>query len=85
MNAVLQPRMSLQADVDREKDDIFVDPETQRAEAFRRTPQNDWVLNAMSDGAGMDAASVGCTVALADVFFGVEPRADAAPGSAPQH
>ncbi len=64
---------------------ILVDPESHRIEAFRRTPQNEWVLRDMSDGATMDAASIGCQVALADVFQGVEPLAEAPAGTAPSH
>ena len=61
---------------------ILVDPETRRVEAFRLSANNEWVLHDMSDGAVMDAASVGCQVALADVFQGVDPP-DAAAGAVP--
>jgi len=61
---------------------ILVDPETRRVEAFRRTAQNQWVLHDMSDGQTMEAASIGCQVALAAVFQGVDPP-DAAPGGTP--
>ena len=61
--------------LDSVQEDIRVDPETHRFEAFRRTPHNEWVLHDMSDGQHLHAASVGCQVALADVFHGVEPPA----------
>ncbi len=62
---------------------ILVNPETWRVEAFRRSAQNEWVLHDMSDGSLLEAVSIGCQVALADVFFGVEPPAADAAGSAP--
>ncbi len=52
---------------------ILIDPDTRRIEAFRRTPDDQWVLHDMSEAASMQAASVGCSVALADVFDGIDP------------
>ena len=52
---------------------ILVDPDTRRVEGFRRNAQDQWVLYDMSDGPALEAASVGCTVPMADVFDGVDP------------
>ena len=60
------------------QDYILVDPETRRVEAFRRTVQNEWVLHDMSDGLHLEASSIGCRVALADVFQGMDPPTDLA-------
>ncbi len=54
---------------------ILVDPETRRIDGFRRGADGRWVLNDMSQDAVMDCASVGCKVALADIFKGLEPEA----------
>lgn len=55
------------------KEYVLVDPETRRVESFRRTESGtgDWLFRDMSDGAAMVLASLGCEVALADVFAGV--------------
>jgi Uma2 family endonuclease len=52
---------------------ILVDPDTRRVEGFRRDAQGQWVLHDMSDGAVLEAASVGVSVPLAEVFDGVDP------------
>ena len=54
---------------------ILVDPETRRIDGFRRGADGRWVLNDMSQDEVMDCASVGCKVALADIFQGLEPEA----------
>jgi Uma2 family endonuclease len=54
---------------------ILVDPETRRIDGFRRGADGLWVLHDMSQDAVMDCASVGCHVALADIFQGMEPEA----------
>lgn len=54
---------------------ILVDPETRRIDGFRRDADGRWVLHDMSQDAVMDCASVGCKVALADIFQGLEPAA----------
>ena len=51
---------------------IPVDPETRRVESFTRSAQGQWMLRDMSDDAAMVAASIGCTVAMSDVFAGIE-------------
>jgi len=55
---------------------ILVDPDTRRVEGFRRTAQGQWVLQDMSDDDTMEAASIGCRVAISDVFAGTEPPAE---------
>jgi Uma2 family endonuclease len=52
---------------------ILVDPDSRRVEAFRRGADDVWSLYDMSDGDVMEAASIGCSVRLADVFDGVTP------------
>lgn len=53
---------------------ILVDPETRRIDGFRRGADGLWVLHDMSQDEVMDCASVGCKVALADIFQGMEPE-----------
>jgi Uma2 family endonuclease len=55
---------------------ILVDPETRRVEAFRREADDRWVLDDMSASATLEATSVGCRVAMADVFDGIDPPAE---------
>ena len=55
---------------------ILVDPESRRIEGFRRTAQGQWVLQDMSDDDTMEAISIGCRVAISDVFAGTEPPAE---------
>jgi Uma2 family endonuclease len=55
---------------------ILVDPETRRVEAFRRGADDRWVLDDMSESDTLVAASVGCRVAMADVFDGIDPPAE---------
>ena len=52
---------------------ILVDPDTRRIEAFRRGTDNLWVLHDMSEAVVMEAASIGASVALSDVFDGIDP------------
>lgn len=54
---------------------ILVDPDARRVEGFRRNAQGQWVLHDMSEAPALEAASVGCTVPLAQVFDGVDPPA----------
>lgn len=54
---------------------ILVDPEARRVEGFRRNDEDNWVLHDMSEGPALDAASIGCSVPLAQVFDGVDPPA----------
>jgi Uma2 family endonuclease len=52
---------------------ILVDPDTRRVEAFRRDAAGQWVIHDMSEGPAMEAASIGCSIAMAAVFDGVDP------------
>ncbi|MBC7942645.1 MAG: Uma2 family endonuclease [Chitinophagaceae bacterium] len=52
---------------------ILVDPDTRRIEGFRRGADGLWVLHDMSEAPAMQAASVGCSVPLADIFAGIDP------------
>ncbi len=52
---------------------ILVDPETSRVDGFRRDEKGQWVLHDMSDGSDLEAASIGVSVPLAEVFDGVDP------------
>ena len=52
---------------------ILIDPDTRRVEGFRRGADDQWVFHDMSQDEAMVAASVGCTVALAQVFQGMDP------------
>jgi len=54
---------------------ILVDPDARRVEGFRRNEQGQWVLYDMSEGPALEAASIGCTVPLDQVFDGVDPAA----------
>lgn len=55
---------------------ILVDPDTRRVEAFRRGADGLWVLHDMSEASAMEAASIGCTVPLVEVFDGIDPPAE---------
>ncbi|MCY7314375.1 MAG: Uma2 family endonuclease [Rubrivivax sp.] len=57
---------------------ILVDPDTRRVEAFRRGADGLWVLHDMSETDTLVAASIDARVAMADVFDGIDPPADAA-------
>jgi Uma2 family endonuclease len=52
------------------KEYVLVDPETRRVESFRLTDIG-WLLRDMSDDAVLTLASLGCELAMADVFAGV--------------
>lgn len=55
------------------KEYVLIDPEARRIESFRRTDTGtgEWLFRDMSDDAAMVLASVGCEVAVGDVFAGV--------------
>lgn len=52
---------------------VLVDPDTHRVESFRRTADGQWTFHDMSQAEALEATSLGCTVALTDVFDGVDP------------
>lgn len=66
-------KFALYRRIDALREYILVDPDTRRVEGFRRNEQGQWVLHDMSDGDVLEAASVGVSVRLADVFDGVDP------------
>jgi Uma2 family endonuclease len=53
------------------KEYLLVDPDTRRVEAFRRTPENQWVLYDMSEDSTLQVASLGLNVPMAEVFDGL--------------
>lgn len=54
---------------------VLVDPDTRRVESFRRNSQGQWVLHDLSDGPLFEAASIGCSMPMDQVFDGVDPPA----------
>jgi Uma2 family endonuclease len=54
---------------------VLVDPETRRVEAFRRTPDNQWLFVDMSTEPAVRLASIDQSIPLADVFDGIDPPA----------
>jgi Uma2 family endonuclease len=54
---------------------VLVDPETRRVEAFRRTPDNQWLFDDMSAEPAVRLASIDQAIPLADVFDGIDPPA----------
>jgi Uma2 family endonuclease len=54
---------------------VLVDPDTRRIEAFRIGADGLWVLHDMSERSALSLVSVGCDIAIVDVFDGVEPPA----------
>ena len=50
---------------------VLVDPDTRRVEAFRRSTENTWVLQDMSEGDTLHAASLRVSVPMAEVFAGL--------------
>ena len=66
-------KFALYRRIDALREYILVDPDTRRVESFRRNEQGQWVLHDMSDGSALEAASVGASVPLVEVFDGVDP------------
>ena len=52
---------------------VLVDPENRRVEAFRRTPDNQWLFDDMSAEPAVRLASIEQASPLADVFDGIDP------------
>lgn len=52
---------------------VLVDPETRRIEAFRRTPDNQWLFVDMSAEPAVRLSSIEQSIPLADVFDGIDP------------
>jgi Uma2 family endonuclease len=66
-------KFALYRRLDSLKEYVLIDPEARRIESFRRTDTDtgEWLFRDMSDDAAMVLASVGCEVAVGDVFAGV--------------
>ncbi len=59
---------------------VLVDPDTHRVESFRRSADGQqWTFHDMSHAEALEAPSIGCAVALADVFDGVDPPVETPP------
>ena len=54
---------------------VLVDPDTRRVEAFRRTPDNQWLFDDMSTEPTIRLASIDQAIPPADVFDGIDPPA----------
>jgi Uma2 family endonuclease len=55
------------------KEYVLVDPDTRRVESFRVGPGGLWSLHDMSENPALDLAFPPCTVAMQDLFAGVDP------------
>lgn len=53
----------------------LIDPDTRQVEVFRPGDDSLWNLLDMSDDAALELASVGCRIALADLFKGMDSGA----------
>lgn len=59
---------------------LLVSPETREVLLFRRdSAEGLFTLHDFTEAAQLECASIGCTVALAELFEGLEPPEDAAP------
>lgn len=54
------------------KEYLLIDPDNRRAEAFRINADGLFVLHDMSESETLELASIGCKVAMADVFDGID-------------
>jgi Uma2 family endonuclease len=54
------------------KEYALIDPETRRAEVFRINADGLFVLFDMSESDSLELASIGCKVAIAEVFAGID-------------
>jgi Uma2 family endonuclease len=54
------------------KEYVLIDPDSRRAEAFRINTDGLFVLFDMSDSEMLELPSIGCKVALAEVFDGID-------------
>jgi len=51
---------------------LLIDPETRRCEVFRINAEGLFVLHDMSEAAALEFSCIGCQVAIADVFDGLD-------------
>jgi Uma2 family endonuclease len=54
------------------KEYALIDPDTRRAEIFRMNADGLFVFHDMSESETLELASIGCKVAMADVFDGID-------------
>ena len=54
------------------KDSVLIDPDTRRTEVLRITAEGVFVFYAMSELATQELTSIGCKVAMAEVFAGID-------------
>ncbi len=54
------------------KEYVLIDPDTRRAESFRINADGMFVLFDMSESEMLELTSIGCKVAMADVFDGID-------------
>jgi Uma2 family endonuclease len=54
---------------------LLIDPEARRVEAFRRGADGLWDLHDMSEATTLEAPCIGASIAMADVFAGIDPPA----------
>lgn len=54
------------------KEYVLIDPETRRAEVFRISSEGLFVLYDMSELETLELTSIGCRVAMVDVFHGID-------------
>lgn len=54
------------------KEYLLIDPDNRRAEAFRINADGLFVLHDMSESETLELASIGCKIAMADVFDGID-------------
>lgn len=59
------------------KEYVLIDPDIRSAEAFRLNAEGLFVLHDMTTAETLELASVGCRIAMADVFEGVEADSQA--------
>ncbi len=57
------------------KEYVLIDPDTRRAESFRINADGMFVLFDMSESEMLELTSIGCKVAMADVFDGIDAGA----------
>ena len=68
-------KFALYRQLDSLQEYLLIDPDTRRAEAFRRTPDGQWLFFDMSSEEHLVVVSIDCRVPLAEVFRGIDPPA----------
>jgi Uma2 family endonuclease len=57
---------------------VLIDPETQTAEVYRRSANEEWILRAFPSGQGLTLQSLDLAISASDLFADVELGGDAA-------